>query len=113
MSPEAILTSPSDGPPAAGGSLFSVVPSSSAVPTFRSTSSLTPLVCDERVIARLLEALISRSNMSLGAVAQRLGVTPNAIRQYLKGRRNKPSLLWFVRLAEVCGAKVSIEFPKR
>src|SRR3954468_15120429 len=100
-SPEALIVDLSDpSPPVeeSGGSPFAVVPSTSSFPTFRSTSSLTPLVCDERVIARLLETLISRSGMSLGLVADKLGVTPNAVRQYLKGRRNKPSLLWFVRL---------------
>jgi DNA-binding transcriptional regulator YdaS (Cro superfamily) len=76
------------------------------------SSNLTPLVCDERAIARLLGLLLSRGGLSIGEVARRLGVTPQAVRQYLRGRRNKPSLIWFVKFAEACGGKVSIEFPK-
>lgn len=112
LSPEDPADSPGAGPPA-DGSLFPVIPSSSALPSFRSHTPLTPLVCDERVIARLLETLISRSGKSLGLLAQELGVTPNAVRQYVRGRRSRPSLIWFIRLAELCGAKVSIEFPRR
>jgi len=51
--------------------------------------------------------------LSVGVIADRLGVTPNAVWQYLKGRRSRPSLQWFIRLVEVCGGKVTIEFPKR
>jgi transcriptional regulator with XRE-family HTH domain len=64
------------------------------------------------VITRLLETIISRSGMNLAEVARKMGVTPNSIRQYTRGRRNRPSLQWMVRLAEVCGAKLSIEFPR-
>lgn len=93
-------------------SQFVVVPSSNAFPAFRSSSSLTPLICDERAIAKLLETLIYRSGKTPAAIAAHLGITTNAVRQYLHGRRNRPSLLWFVRLAEICGAKVTIEFPR-
>lgn len=78
----------------------------------RGSSPLTPLICDERVIDRLLETLISRSGLSVSELARRLGVTTNAIRQYARGRRTRPSLIWFLRLAELCGARVTIEFPK-
>jgi len=89
-----------------------IVPTSATIPSFKSTSSLTPLVCDERVITRLLETLISRSGMSIAGAAQRMGVKDASLRQYMRGRRSRPSLQWFIRLAEVCGAKVSIEFPR-
>lgn len=111
-SPGVPAASPEAGPPAEG-SIYPVVPSSAIQPTFRQHTSLTPLVCDERAIAKLLETLISRSGKSLGVLSDSLGVTRNAVRQYIRGRRNKPSLIWFVRLAEACGARVSIEFPKR
>lgn len=115
-SPDALIDGLADSAPPLkaepAGPTFSVVPSTSSFPTFRSSSSLTPLVCDERAIARLLETLISRSGMSIGLVADRMGVTTNAIRQYMRGRRTKPSLIWFIRLVEICGGSVKIEFPK-
>lgn len=89
------------------------IPSNSAIPAFRASSSLTPVLCDERAIGRLLETLISRGGISIGEASRRLGVTTNTVRQYLAGRRSRPSLLWFVRLAEACGAKVTVEFPGR
>lgn len=85
---------------------------SSAFPTFKQASLLTPVVCDERAIGRLLETLLHRSGMSIEEAARRLGVTSNTIRQYLSGRRTRPSLLWFVRLAALCGAKVTVEYPR-
>jgi hypothetical protein len=98
---------PSDAP------LAVPIPTSSTIPSYRSTTSITPLVCDERAIMRLLETMLSRGGLSVNEAASRLGVTSNAIRQYLKGRRAKPSLMWFIRLAEVCGAKVTVEWPTR
>jgi hypothetical protein len=92
--------------------LFIPLPSNQAA-TFRSSAPLTPLVCDERAISRLLETLLSRSGLSAGEVARRLGISSNAVRQYLRGRRSKPSLIWFIRLAELCGARVTIEFPTK
>lgn len=89
------------------------MPSSSTIPSFRSTSSLTPLVCDERAIARLLELMLAKGGLSVNEAAKRMGVTSNAIRQYLRGRRTRPSLIWFIKMAELCGAKVSVEFPTR
>jgi DNA-binding CsgD family transcriptional regulator len=95
--------------------IFSPLPGGAAATSFKSASStsLTPLVCDERAIARLLSSLISRGGLSIGEVSRRLGVTTNSVRQYLRGRRNKPSLMWFVRFAEICGARVVIEWPER
>jgi hypothetical protein len=91
--------------------MFTITPSSSSVPLIRSSAPLTPLVCDERVIQRLLGEIINKGGLTPNEVARRMGVSSNAIRQYLRGRRNRPSLIWFVRLAELCGARVLIEFP--
>lgn len=92
---------------------FIPMPSSTALPIFKSSTPLTPLVCDERAIARLLATLLSRGGLSTREVARRMGVTPNAVRQYLRGRRNRPSLIWFIKLAELCGARVLVEFPEK
>lgn len=77
----------------------------------KSNSTLTPLLCDERAIGRLLSSLLSKGGLSVGEASRRLGVSTQAVRQYLKGRRNKPSLLWFIRFADMCGARVILEFP--
>ncbi len=96
---------------------FSEVPlvpiPSTSTSSFRSTSSLTPVVCDERAIGRLLETLLHRAGLSVNEASRRLGVNTNTIRQYMAGRRSRPSLLWFVKLAILCGARVTIEFPER
>lgn len=95
---------PDDGP--------AIVPMPATSP-FRQSSILTPVVCDERAIGRLLETILHRSGMSIEEAARRLGVTSNSIRQYLAGRRRKPSLLWFVRLANLCGSSVEVRFPTK
>jgi hypothetical protein len=81
-----------------------------SITSFRNKSSLTPVVCDERAIGRLLETLLSRGGLSISEASRRMGVTTQTIRQYLAGRRSRPSLLWFVKLASICGAKVTIEW---
>lgn len=98
-------------PPSSDELAFTPLPSSS-FPSSSPHTSLTPLVCDERAISRLLELLMQRAGFSLNETASRLGVVPNSVRQYVNGRRLRPSLMWFIRFAETCGAKVTIEFPK-
>lgn len=89
------------------------MPSVTAVPVVKLSSPLTPVVCDDRALLRLLTTLLERSGQSAGDVARRLGLTDNSILQYTKGRRTRPSLQWFLRFAEMCGAKVYIELPQR
>ena len=93
---------------------FAIVPipstGSPRVPATPSGSStLTPLVCDERAIASLLENLLRQSGLSTNEAARRLGIHPASLRQYLNGRRGRPSLIWFLRFASLIGAKVTIE----
>ena len=92
---------------------LTIVPSNQSLPVFKSSQSLTPVVCDERAIAKLLEQVIHKGGLSIGEASRRLGVTTNTVRQYLHGRRTRPSLQWFIRLCEVCGAKVTVEFPSQ
>lgn len=89
----------------------SIVPASQSLPVFKASQTITPVVCDQRAIARLLETIIHKSGLSIHDVAKRLGVTTNTIRQYLHGRRTRPSVQWLVRLAEACGARLVVEFP--
>ena len=72
---------------------------------------LPPLVCDERMIARMLEKVLEAGGLSHRSAAKELGMTGNALRQYLVGRRRRPSLIWFVRLCALAGVKVLVEFP--
>jgi hypothetical protein len=90
----------------------SIVPSIGSLPVFRSSSTLTPVICDDRAIATLLELILIRGKVSIHEQARRLGVSPQCIRQYVNGRRSKPSLAWFIRFANTAGAKVTIEFPE-
>ena len=77
----------------------------------RKLHDIKPLVASDDATAKLIAQLLNKAGLSIGEAARQMGVTPNAIRQYVKGRRNKPSVAWLVRLAELCGATVYIEFP--
>lgn len=89
----------------------SPLPSVSSTPPLLQTSSLTPLICDERAIHALLGSLLQKGGLSVSEAARRLGCGPSSLRQYLNGRRAKPSLLWFLRFCQMVGARVIIEFP--
>ena len=96
---------------------FTPIPSSgvSRTPTLApaSASTITQLICDERAIASLLENLLYRSGLTLNEAARRLGITPSTLRQYTSGRRSRPSLIWFVRFASMCGARISLDLPEK
>lgn len=98
-------------PEANSGPAYVPLPSTSALSSLRQSSTLTTVVCDERAIGRLLETIIHRSGLSIEEIARRIGISSNSIRQYLHGRRKRPSLLWFVRLAALCGSTVTVQFP--
>lgn len=87
-----------------------VVPVSAPLATARSTT-LTPLVLDERAIARLLALMLDRGGLTISECARRLGITPQGIRQYIHGRR-RPSLLQVLKIAEACGSRLLVEFPR-
>ena len=96
--------------------LLAPVPSSFSAPLRASSTSspITPIVCDDRAIARLLETLLERAGLSTRQAATALGFSSsNAVRQYISGRRAKPSLLWFVKFVEMCGGQLYISFPPR
>jgi hypothetical protein len=100
--------------PVATSFLPSPIPSQSAPAVLRTNlTSLTPIVCDERAIPRLLELILVKSGLTLQEVARRLGVTPNSVRQYIQGRRCKPSLIWVIRFSEACGSHLVLETPLR
>lgn len=107
-SPEAASTS--DEPPTTSAvSLLAPIPSTNSTILFKNHTPLTRLVHDERAIARLLETMIERADLTVRDVAKALGVTDEAVRQYVRGRRKNPSLMWFLRLAELTGCSVTLE----
>jgi hypothetical protein len=77
----------------------------------RVTTSLHPLIHDERAVARLLEELLQKGGLTISGASRALGISAQTLRQYVHGPRRSPSLRWFLKLAEACGARVLIEFP--
>ena len=69
-------------------------------------STFRVLIPDEVSIQRLLEDLLEREGLSVRQAAKQMGVTDEAVRQYIKGRRASPSLVWFLKFANLCGAEV-------
>jgi transcriptional regulator with XRE-family HTH domain len=87
-----------------------VVPVSSPLPTSRNIS-LTPLICDERAIARLIGLMLDRGGLTISEAARRMGVSSSDLRQYIHGRR-RPSLFQVLRIAQACGTRLLAEFPR-
>jgi hypothetical protein len=72
------------------------------------------VVAHEKTIAPLLKELVKDSGLPLSVVADRLGVRRQTVEQYCEKRMlRKPSLIWFAKLAEVCGASIVVEFPAK
>lgn len=71
------------------------------------------VILDGKAIAALVDQLLTRAGLSQAEVCRRLGVHPTSFNQYRIGRRVKPSLWWIVRLANVCGARIVVEFPPK
>lgn len=97
---------------------FTPIPGlTSSIPTAKTSSTLTPLVCDERAVTKLLWLILSKGGLSVREISRRLGVTPQSVRTYLadqgKRKASSPGLLWFVKFADAAGAKVTIEFPEK
>lgn len=99
--------------PSAPLALAVPVPSIAYIPASASSSPLTPVICDERAISRLLETLLWRAGLTVSEAARRLGVDPSSVREHTSGRTSRPSLLWFVKFAAICGANLTIQMPER
>lgn len=67
---------------------------------------------DPTLIPILYREMIERSGLSAAEVARRMGQRPQAIDQYKCGYRDNPGLRLTARLAEACGARLVVEFPK-
>lgn len=87
-----------------------VVPSSPTLAVPRKLG-LMATVADDRALGSFLRATLQASGMSINEMARRIGTNDKTIRQYLTGRRGKPSLKWFLRFIELTGARVWVEIP--
>ena len=85
------------------------IPSSSQ-PT---QSSVAVVLNDDRAVMQLIELLLDRAGLSQAEVASRLGIRRQSLNQYRWLRRKRPSIQWFTKLAQACGARIIIEFPSR
>lgn len=61
--------------------------------------------------ARVIQMILERAGLSQSEVARRLGIRQQSISQYQTARRANPSLIWVARLAEICGARLIVEWP--
>jgi len=77
------------------------------------TTSLAVVLADDQALQGLIALLIERSGCSQGELCRRMGLSKQSLNQYRTLRRNRPTLQWFVRLAETCGARLMLEFPGR
>ena len=82
------------------------LPSSSPDPSTRSTA----VIADDRAVVYLVEQLILKSGLSQSELARRLGIRLQSLNQYR--RRKRPGVIWLAKLAEVCGGRLVVEFPK-
>lgn len=68
------------------------------------------IVADTRTVVHLVGLLIDRSGMPAAEIARRMGISPQALNQYRKARRVRPSVVWLARLAQVCGATLELRW---
>lgn len=90
-----------------------ILPSSPPVYKTNPPTSLTSAILDTDGISRLLGALLSHSGLSVTDAALRLGLTRNAVRAYTSGNRPNPTLRTFLRLVDLLGARVWVEWPTK
>ena len=87
---------------------YSPLPSTYTTP---SKSSLSAYLTEGGSIAVLIEQLLDRACLTQMEAASLMGVTPQALSQYVRNKRPHPSVQWLARLCGICGAKLYIEFP--
>lgn len=83
------------------------------IPINAPTRSIATVVDDDHTISFLLEELLDRSGLTFNDLANRLGITPQSLHQYRSGVRTNPGIKWLAKVANVCGAKLIVEFPNR
>ena len=69
---------------------------------------------DPAAFAGLLQEMRNRAGLTIPAVAQKMGLAPNAVHQYFYRKRGvggTSTIRWFLRYAEACGCAVTLTFP--
>ena len=64
-----------------------------------------------RALFQLVALIVARSGMSQSEIARHLGIKVQSLNQYSKQRRMNPSVAWLSRLANLCGARIVVEWP--
>ena len=97
--------------PPSGLQEISLIPSA---PTTAKTQrvELTQIVCDPRAIHMLMKKMLKVAGINIAEAARRLGCRHSNIQQYTSGRRQTPTLLWFIKFAALCGASIHVEFRR-
>jgi hypothetical protein len=70
------------------------------------------LVPDEASTVKLLEDLLKMSGLSIRQAAKNMGVEDMSLRQYLRGRRSNPSVIWLIKFAGLCGYELVVRRKK-
>lgn len=90
---------------------FIFVPSSGQPFLPPQPKSARTLTATDFCAGAVIEQMLRRAGLSTNEAAKALGITPNALRQYMKGRRSNPSFVWFLKIAQLCNTTVYIEYP--
>lgn len=71
--------------------------------------SVVTILDDPNSLPQLVALILERAGLTTREAAQRIGVQPETLRQYLSGRRKRPSVEWLARLAAVCGGRLVVQ----
>ena len=89
------------------------IPSSGSFGPTPQSRQIAVISTDDRAVMGMIELLLDRAGVPQAEVARRLGIRFQSLNQYRWLRRKRPSIQWFARLANACGARLVIEFPTK
>lgn len=78
----------------------------------RTGVNIGKLINDEKSLAKMFQTVVERSGLTKTEICKRLDIRENGFRDYFTGKRKRPSLWWFIRLCDVCGAEITVHFPR-
>lgn len=74
--------------------------------------TISPIIlADGRAIRGIVSMLLSKAGLSQVEASVRLGMSKQAINNVVRGRTKSPTLAWLAKLAQICGARLVLEFP--
>lgn len=71
------------------------------------------VVSNDQIVNVIVRMIVERSGMKPSDIARRMDIQEQSLNQYRSGRRLRPTIQWLTRLAEVCGARIVVEWPDR